>query len=72
MDELKLRVEEFIDKHNKLEEKIDAILYKYNELETNYNLRSIYNIDNTHNCSCVDYMPFIVNGPCRFCYLEKF
>ena len=70
MDELKLKVDEFIDKHNKLEEKIDVILAKYNELEAKYNTRD--NIDKEHQCSCVDYTPYIVNGPCRFCYLEKF
>ena len=31
MEQLKLKVEEFISKHNRLEEKIDSILSKYNQ-----------------------------------------
>tara|TARA_B100001142_G_C14238449_1_gene618333 strand:- start:293 stop:517 length:225 start_codon:yes stop_codon:yes gene_type:complete len=66
MEELKLKVDEFIFKHNRLEEKIDIILSKYNNLETKYNVHD----KKTHRllCNCEDYSPFIVNGSCRFCY----
>ena len=72
MEELKLKVDEFIEKHNKLEEKIDAILYKYNELDSKFNIKDettyLEYINNYINCNCDIYSPFIVNGPCRFCY----
>ena len=71
MDELKLKVDEFIDKHNKLEEKINAILYNYNELDSKFNIKGattyLEYINNDIKCNCGIYSPFIVNGPCRFC-----
>ena len=71
MEELKLKVEEFIEKHNKLEEKIDRIIAKYNELDSKYNARNNDNVGRLI-CTCEDYAPYIVNGPCRFCFLEKY
>jgi hypothetical protein len=64
MDELKIKVVEFIDKHNILEQKIDWILSKINEQDLEYNIRDNKRII----CSCDYYAPYIPNGSCRFCY----
>lgn len=72
MEELKLKVDEFIAKHNKLEEKIDNIIAKYNELDSNLVIKDettyLEDTNNDINCNCETYSPFLVNGPCRFCY----
>jgi len=73
MDALKLKVDEFIEKHNNLEDKIDDIIAKYNNLDSKFNIfynceNTLEDINNNINCNCDIYTPFIVNGPCRFCY----
>jgi hypothetical protein len=72
MDELKLKVDEFIEKHNKLEEKIDRIIAKFYVLDSKFNIKAettyLEDINTDINCNCEIYSPFIVNGPCRFCY----
>jgi hypothetical protein len=57
MEELKLTVNEFIEKL--LEKKIDSILSKFN-IRDNESRELI--------CSCDNYAPYTDNGPCRFCY----
>jgi len=68
MDDLKLKVEEYIEKHNKLEEKIDDIIAKYNKLDSKLVIKDETTYLEDINCNCETYSPFIMNGPCRFCY----
>ena len=54
-----------------MEEKINNILYNYNELDSKFNIKGattyLEYINNDIKCNCGIYSPFIVNGPCRFC-----
>jgi hypothetical protein len=54
------KVYEFIDTHNKLDEKLNKIIKKYYELELKYCKQNL--------CYCEVYTPYTENGSCRFCY----
>jgi len=58
---LSKNIDEYITRHSKLETKIDNIISSYFT-----SLPILYNVK--HKCNCEIYSPFIVNGPCRFCY----
>ena len=64
LDELNKRVNEFIEKHNKLDSKLNLIIKKYLDLEKKYT--TSYTINN--KCECEFYAPLIKNGECRFCH----
>ena len=56
LEELNIKVNEFIDKHNILEKKLNKILSKFDNLE----LKLKY-------CTCDVYSPYIKDGECRNC-----
>ena len=57
LDELNTKVNDFIEKHNILEKKLNNIIYKFDNLE----LKLKY-------CTCKIYAPYTENGECRFCH----